>query len=106
MSVEIITRHQRKTEAAINYGKNAVKKGEDSMSNFMELAPKIAIVEKTYPATNHEDMNLGIDAWVRFKPDQKIKVLPIQIKSSLIGVQTFKEENAFKKMHELIIVLN
>lgn len=83
-----------------------MSRGKSSVNNFFNLVPKLGIVDHAFLATQHEDLHLGTDAWISLRPNHPFKLLPIQIKSSDVGVQEFKNSNVFKRVGELVLVLN
>ena len=80
--------------------------GDKSEKKFLKYAGRIDIIFAVQNAHPQEDAYKAVDMWIRFKKDEELPDLPVQVKSSFKDVDDFRENFNYLKRRGIEIVIN
>jgi hypothetical protein len=80
--------------------------GDNSEKRFFKYVSRLDGIFFVQTAHPHEDVYEAIDMWIRFKKNENLPDLPVQVKSSFEDVDTFRENPNYIKRNGIEIVIN
>lgn len=86
--------------------KSIEKVGDESEKKFLKYVKginNIFFVQNAHPT---DDVYKGVDMWIRFKKEETLPDLPVQVKSSFKDVDTFRDNPNYIKRKGMEIVIN
>ena len=88
--------------AKVTMRKIVIQIGLDSERRFTEFALNSEKIKSVRKSSIDDDIYKGIDEWVSFNEKLNLPTLPVQIKSSDLGVEKFRKTKQYKNMNEKI----